>query len=89
MRFWIGIIITGILFCTNRSLAQRNRLDSLAEARINAPTAKDTAFGLKAKKIVPKKIYDFLFRDIYNSTNQGTQVSAISENPFKDRKSVV
>ena len=83
MRFWIGIIVTGVLFCTNSGLAQRSRLDSLAEARINAPTAKDTAFGLRAKKVIPKKIYDFLFRDIYNSTNQGTQVNAISENPFK------
>jgi len=75
--------MTGILLCTNRSLAQRDYLDSLSKERINAPTARDTAFGLKAKKIIPKKIHGFLFRDIYNSNNQGTQVNAIEENPFK------
>ena len=56
--------------------------DSLYKARLNAPTSKDTAFGQRAKKIIPKKIYDFLFRDIYNTSN-GSAISQIEENPFK------
>jgi hypothetical protein len=64
------------------SVAQRSPADSAYKAHVNAPTAKDSAFGAKAKKIVPQKIYDFLFHDIYNSTAT-TQVSEIEENPFK------
>ncbi|TAG17637.1 MAG: hypothetical protein EAZ14_00425 [Runella slithyformis] len=83
MRVWIQFMLILLLLGSHLSQAQRSRLDSLAEVQINAPTAKDTAFGMKAKKIVPKKLYNFLFRDIYNRNDQGKQVNAIEENPFK------
>ena len=82
MRNWLILSLLTIIFCSNASWAQKTALDTLLEVRLNAPTAKDTAFGLKAKKVIPKKLYDFLFRDIYNTNNQGSQVNAIEENPF-------
>jgi hypothetical protein len=63
-------------------LAQKTVSDSVYKNRINALTAKDSVFGTKAKKVIPKKLYDLLFRDIYNSNNQ-EEVSQIEENPFK------
>ncbi len=65
------------------AVGQRVPLDSISKIRIDAPTAKDTAFGIKAKKVVPKTIYNFLFRDIYNSTTSGNTISEIEENPHK------
>lgn len=64
------------------SIVIKTPLDSVFKARFDAPTAKDTAFGKKAKKVVPKTFYNFLFRDIYNSTDSG-QVSQIEQNPHK------
>jgi len=61
---------------------QKESLDSLKKSQINGPTAKDTIFAQKAKKAVPKKFYNFLFRDIYNRTDSG-QVSHIEQNPYK------
>lgn len=77
-----GLVFVIFLMTTRLVLAQTVQKDSLDKARLNAPTSKDTAFGQKVKKIVPKTLYNFLFRDIYN-TNNGTQVSEIEENPFK------
>ncbi len=64
------------------TLSPKPQLDSLFKVRIDSPTAKDTAFGMKAKKVVPKTFYNFLFRDIYNRTDSG-QVSKIEQNPHK------
>jgi hypothetical protein len=83
MRTLAKLIAGFLLLHAAIGWGQNTTLDSLSKVRLNAPTAKDTAFGLKAKKVIPKKIYDFLFRDIYNSNPQGTQVNAIEENPFK------
>ncbi len=62
--------------------AQKTPSDSLEKAKLNAPTIKDTIFGQKAKKLVPKTLYNFLFRDIYNSNN-GAQIDTIEQNPFR------
>jgi len=85
----MGRIVTYFTFIVLAFLAnydiygQKIGLDSLSKLRIDAPTAKDTAFGMKAKKIVPKKLYGVLFRNLYNSTNSEGQVSEIEENPHK------
>ncbi len=76
LQFWV----VGSLFAQKPT---RLVIDSIQKVRIEAPTAKDTAFGQKAKKIVPKKVYDLLFRDIYNSSNEQGQVSEIEQNPYK------
>ncbi|MFN4145774.1 MAG: hypothetical protein ACK4GN_08125 [Runella sp.] len=62
------------------TFAQKIPSDSLYKAQLNTPTAKDTAFGQKAKKVVPKTLYNALFRDIYNSKDS-SQVSEIEQNP--------
>mgnify|MGYP001810312817 CR=1 FL=1 len=78
-------ILTTLLFSLIlfQGLGQRVPLDSISKIRIDSPTAKDTAFGIKAKKVVPKTIYNFLFRDIYNSNDAGNEVSEIEQNPHK------
>ncbi len=81
------LLVFTLQFCVISSLfaqkPSRSVIDSLEKVRIEAPTAKDSAFGKKAKKIVPKKIYELLFRDIYNSSNGQGQVSEIEQNPYK------
>lgn len=74
----MGLVLMGVVLH-----AQRIRLDSLSKIRIDAPTAKDTAFGKKAKKVLPQKLYGLVFRDIYNSTPTQGQVSAIEQNPHQ------
>ena len=80
---WVyGVGFFMLLGVTQHCLAQKTLSDSLDKVRLTAPTSKDTSFGQRAKKIIPTRLYDFLFRDIYN-TNNGSAISEIEENPFK------
>lgn len=55
-------------------------IDSLFKAKLDAPTAKDTAFGKTAKKVIPKTFYNVLFRDIDRHIDSG-QVAQMEQNP--------
>lgn len=55
-------------------------IDSVFKAKLDAPTAKDTAFGKTAKKVVPKTFYNVLFRDINKHIDSG-QVAQMEQNP--------
>lgn len=79
-RKYSFLFLLNVLICT-LTWGQRTPLDSLKKSKIDAPTAKDTAFAEKVKKVVPKAFYQFLFRDIYNRTDSG-QVSQIEQNPY-------
>lgn len=79
LSFFCAMLVVGVCVC----FSQKTPIDSVLKVNIGAPTAKDTAFGKKAKKVVPKTLYNFLFRDIYNSTKQGDQISEIEQNPHK------